>query len=287
MDVALRVVESVTMMHNGRIFKEGRPRRSSPIRKCRSFISGAAMAEAPPRRRRTRGPRPQRLLRPFARTAGRRVHASEAGVLAVVGRNGMGKTTLCKTIMGLVRATSGSIRFGGEELTRLNPAQIARLGIGYVPQGRRLWRSLTVDEHLRVIPRCAHRRLDDRAHLRHVPAPRRTQEQWRRPALRRRAADARDLARAARQSAPSGDGRADRGPRARHRHAGRGDAGAPRRGRRDGRTGDRAEHRRRHRDLRERRHHGQRPHQPRDRGAAARGRSRVAAAPARRRTSRS
>jgi uncharacterized protein (UPF0261 family)/ABC-type branched-subunit amino acid transport system ATPase component len=74
------------------------------------------------------------------------------GVLAVVGRNGMGKTTLCKTIMGLVRASSGSIRFGAEELTRLNPAQIARLGIGYVPQGRRLWRSLTVDEHLRVIP---------------------------------------------------------------------------------------------------------------------------------------
>jgi len=74
------------------------------------------------------------------------------GVLAVVGRNGMGKTTLCKTIMGLVRASSGSIRLGTEELTRLNSAQIARLGIGYVPQGRRLWRSLTVDEHLRVIP---------------------------------------------------------------------------------------------------------------------------------------
>jgi uncharacterized protein (UPF0261 family)/ABC-type branched-subunit amino acid transport system ATPase component len=75
------------------------------------------------------------------------------GVLAVVGRNGMGKTTLCKTIMGLVRASSGTIRFGqSDELTRLNPTQIARLGIGYVPQGRRLWRSLTVDEHLRVIP---------------------------------------------------------------------------------------------------------------------------------------
>ena len=63
----------------------------------------------------------------------------------------MGKTTLCKTIMGLVRATSGSIRFGGEDLLSLQPAQIARLGIGYVPQGRRLWRSLTVDEHLRMI----------------------------------------------------------------------------------------------------------------------------------------
>ncbi len=75
------------------------------------------------------------------------------GVLAIVGRNGMGKTTLCKTIMGLTRASSGSIRFGSsDELTRLNSAQIARLGIGYVPQGRRLWRSLTVDEHLQVTP---------------------------------------------------------------------------------------------------------------------------------------
>ena len=74
----------------------------------------------------------------------------DSGVLSVVGRNGMGKTTLCKTIMGLVRATGGSVRVGGEDLLSLQPAQIARLGVGYVPQGRRLWRSLTVDEHLRM-----------------------------------------------------------------------------------------------------------------------------------------
>src|ERR1700719_4039062 len=74
----------------------------------------------------------------------------DRGVLSVVGRNGMGKTTLCKTIMGLVRATGGSVRLGGEDLLSLQSAQIARLGVGYVPQGRRLWRSLTVDEHLRM-----------------------------------------------------------------------------------------------------------------------------------------
>ncbi|MDB5525504.1 MAG: hypothetical protein JWM58_3267 [Rhizobium sp.] len=72
------------------------------------------------------------------------------GVLSVVGRNGMGKTTLCKSIMGLVPSSSGSIRFAGQELRGLAPADVARLGIGYVPQGRRLWRSLTVDEHLRL-----------------------------------------------------------------------------------------------------------------------------------------
>ena len=74
----------------------------------------------------------------------------EHGVLSVVGRNGMGKTTLCNTIMGLVRASNGSIRMRGEELLGLPPTQVARRGIGYVPQGRRLWRSLTVDEHLRM-----------------------------------------------------------------------------------------------------------------------------------------
>ncbi len=72
------------------------------------------------------------------------------GVLSVVGRNGMGKTTLCKAIMGLARASSGSIRVRGEEMLGLPPARVARHGVGYVPQGRRLWRSLTVDEHLRL-----------------------------------------------------------------------------------------------------------------------------------------
>ena len=75
----------------------------------------------------------------------------EHGVLSVVGRNGMGKTTLCKTIMGMVKAAGGSVRSRGEELLGLTPALIARRGLGYVPQGRRLWRSLTVDEHLRLV----------------------------------------------------------------------------------------------------------------------------------------
>lgn len=75
----------------------------------------------------------------------------ERGVLSVVGRNGMGKTTLCQAIMGLVPVASGDISFGGQSLVGKTPAEIARLGVGYVPQGRRLWRSLTVDEHLRLV----------------------------------------------------------------------------------------------------------------------------------------
>lgn len=75
----------------------------------------------------------------------------DSGVLSVVGRNGMGKTTLCKAILGLVPVASGSITFDGESLVGKDPTEISLLGVGYVPQGRRLWPSLTVDEHLKML----------------------------------------------------------------------------------------------------------------------------------------
>ncbi|WP_372892881.1 ABC transporter ATP-binding protein, partial [Rhodosalinus sp.] len=74
-----------------------------------------------------------------------------AGVLALVGRNGMGKTTLCRAIMGLHPATAGEIRAHGRTLTGLEPHQITAKGVAYVPQGRRVWPALSVDEHLRVV----------------------------------------------------------------------------------------------------------------------------------------
>jgi uncharacterized protein (UPF0261 family)/ABC-type branched-subunit amino acid transport system ATPase component len=77
----------------------------------------------------------------------------ERGVLSVVGRNGMGKTTLCNTIVGLMRARSGGVRFDGRDISRLEPHEIVRAGIGFVPQGRRLWPSLSVDETLRLSER--------------------------------------------------------------------------------------------------------------------------------------
>lgn len=71
--------------------------------------------------------------------------------VCIVGRNGMGKSTLCKTIMGMVTPTAGAITFSGRRIDGLAAEKVARSGIAYVPQGRRLFPSLTVDEHLAML----------------------------------------------------------------------------------------------------------------------------------------
>ena len=71
-------------------------------------------------------------------------------ILCLMGRNGAGKTTTLKTIMGLVTASHGSIRMDGEEISRLPVHKIPRLGLGYIPQGRRLFSELTVAENLEI-----------------------------------------------------------------------------------------------------------------------------------------
>jgi branched-chain amino acid transport system ATP-binding protein len=76
----------------------------------------------------------------------------DGGATSIVGRNGMGKTTLCNAIVGIPPArVTGSIRYQGRELVGLPSYKIAKRGIGYVPQGRRLFPSLSVDEHLRML----------------------------------------------------------------------------------------------------------------------------------------
>jgi urea transport system ATP-binding protein len=71
-------------------------------------------------------------------------------VTALLGRNGVGKTTLLKTLMGLLPAASGKVRFGGQDLTRAAPYARVRAGIGYVPQGREIFPRLTVAENLEM-----------------------------------------------------------------------------------------------------------------------------------------
>jgi len=75
------------------------------------------------------------------------------GLLGMVGRNGVGKTTLVRTVLGLTRARRGRIRFAGQDITNLKTYQITRRGIGYVPQGRAVFPSLSVHEHLQVAAR--------------------------------------------------------------------------------------------------------------------------------------
>ena len=74
--------------------------------------------------------------------------AAPGKVTAILGRNGVGKTTLLKAIMGLVPVTSGRIAFGGADLTRAPSHQRVRAGIAYVPQGREIFPRLTVHENL-------------------------------------------------------------------------------------------------------------------------------------------
>ncbi|MGW7029703.1 ABC transporter ATP-binding protein [Streptomyces xanthophaeus] len=77
----------------------------------------------------------------------------EGGIVAVLGRNGVGKTTLISTAMGLVRPYQGSVTLGGRELAGSRVDVIARAGVGVVPQGRRVFAPLTVAEHLAIAAR--------------------------------------------------------------------------------------------------------------------------------------
>ncbi len=74
----------------------------------------------------------------------------EGELVCLLGRNGVGKTTTLKSIMGLVKPTEGSIRFRDQELIGKQPYEVARLGVGYVPEDRRIFRSLTVHENLLI-----------------------------------------------------------------------------------------------------------------------------------------
>ena len=71
-------------------------------------------------------------------------------VVCLMGRNGVGKTTLLKTAMGVLPARGGRVRFDGQDVTRWSPDRRARAGIGYVPQGREIFPHLTVGENLRM-----------------------------------------------------------------------------------------------------------------------------------------
>ncbi len=78
------------------------------------------------------------------------LEARSGEVVALLGRNGAGKSTLLKALVGLVERFSGEVRFDGTRIDRLEPFEIARLGLGYVPEDRRIFTELSVAENLEV-----------------------------------------------------------------------------------------------------------------------------------------
>ena len=78
------------------------------------------------------------------------VNVEDKELVSIIGPNGAGKTTLIKTIMGLVQPTSGSIIYDGEDITHIPAHKRAGMGIGYVPEGRRVFGKLTVEENLKM-----------------------------------------------------------------------------------------------------------------------------------------
>jgi branched-chain amino acid transport system ATP-binding protein len=86
------------------------------------------------------------------------LEAAEGAVTAVLGRNGVGKTTLCRSLVGLTPARAGRIVFNGTDVAHLPPYRIHELGVSLVPQGRRIFPSLTVRENLAIAARAPRRR---------------------------------------------------------------------------------------------------------------------------------
>ena len=81
------------------------------------------------------------------------LRVAEGECVALLGRNGVGKTTLLATIMGFTRMHAGTVAWRGTDVSRRAPERRALAGLGWVPQERRVWRSLTVDEHLATVAR--------------------------------------------------------------------------------------------------------------------------------------
>jgi branched-chain amino acid transport system ATP-binding protein len=77
--------------------------------------------------------------------------------VGLLGRNGMGKTTLIRTVLGHVRQRQGRISIGGQDFSRARPHEVARAGVGYVPEGRGIFPNLTVTEHLTMAARAGRR----------------------------------------------------------------------------------------------------------------------------------
>ena len=177
LDLVFELADRVTVLHLGELLLSGHPGRGAGQRRgpgglprarpaarscsCRERARELTVGPAVPRTRPTSGSgrcvsflQVRELVSGYDRSTvlnGVDLDLDRGAVLGLLGRNGVGKSTLVMTLMGLVPPTSGSVQLDGVELAGQPPDQIARAGVALVPQGRRVWATLTVAEHLALV----------------------------------------------------------------------------------------------------------------------------------------
>jgi ABC-type branched-subunit amino acid transport system ATPase component len=157
-DRVFQIADAVTVMNEGAVLVDGsvEDARGSPEVQAVYIGSGVAAVAAKPRESAAE-PVPLLTVRDVNTLYGKSHILTDVSldlnrheILALLGRNGAGKSTLLKTLVGIAPAASGSIRLGETELVGKSSAEVARLGIGYVPQGRGLFAGMTVAENLEL-----------------------------------------------------------------------------------------------------------------------------------------
>ncbi len=213
MDVVRRLADRVIVLHNGRLVADGDPAEvvASPIVQ-EAYLGVRAPAPAMPE--------------PLLTLSGVHTHIGRYHILhgvdlvvpegeltMLLGRNGAGKTTTLRTVMGLWRASAGTVHFAGRDITRLATPDIARLGIAYVPETMGIFTELTVGENMRLGTRSGR---FDPARLEEVfalfPILKQKWQPARRRAVGRAEADAVRRPRRGGAAPAAGGGRADQGP---------------------------------------------------------------------------
>jgi branched-chain amino acid transport system ATP-binding protein len=155
-DRVLGFSQAVTVMNQGEVLMSGTPEAVRADRRVQEVYTGSGTPPLSPRETASAGERTS-LLR-FARVNAfygkshilhdATLDVREGEIVALLGRNGAGKTTLLKTLIGLVQPASGAIEYAGRAIAGMPAPEIARMGIGYVPQGRGMFAGMTVAENL-------------------------------------------------------------------------------------------------------------------------------------------